>query len=706
MASFFGRPNFNPSTSSLKAVDSLPDNPVNGQTVVDTSSGTPIIKTYDATTGQFVEVGGSEQIEIGSIVPSDTTKIWLDDANNVYKIYRNDTWITIGGSGSGSSTLTGLSDVPDSYIGQAGKVLKVNSTEDGVEFAVDSGGSVSDTVSQVTKLGVMASIDTPYNVAITIPQTTDFKRRPLEVLQFIAGTQNVITTETAFDNADNTDFQTDDQLVFDGTMHLKTSYSDAMTDSGTLGVGKKFSVNLDLNKFKKIEKLRIPSVTEREMDKYGVSWFKFDEVSGDVTDSKGTAVGTVTGSTRVTGWDGVGNAISFNGTNDYVLFNQKVIPENSNFSIRFKINPTSIDTTNGNFVFMNRNSTLTTAQGFSFLISPTQLIFAQSNGASFKNHIADYSLSTSSWTDILITFNNSVSMDGVKIYINDMNTPLLVSSVDFIQSTASANLILGKRFDNETRYFYGQLDNLEVYNDVFNPNPDKTLISSNGGYKKYDTATSTWTTVTSTTPTETDFTTNGMDDITLTSTELDSLANTDGVIGVETYTPIATTMNMNLNHTSIPHNKIIIPTGDINILNVSSIDSFILNATASGQGIVKAVVSFDQGTTWSAWDNTTATWAIVPLTATDVGNSGMTPAILNAVTSVNWNSLRGTSNTVRFAYFLSMEASTDAANTDSLVMQVDMQGKWKHYKSADWEYGSNTLLTVSLYDNGDYKINY
>lgn len=49
--------------------------------------------------------------------------------------WKADAWVSMTASGGGgSSTLLGLSDVPDSYAGQAGKYLAVNATESAVEF--------------------------------------------------------------------------------------------------------------------------------------------------------------------------------------------------------------------------------------------------------------------------------------------------------------------------------------------------------------------------------------------------------------------------------------------------------------------------------------------------------------------------------------------------------------------------------------------
>lgn len=77
----------------------------------------------------------------------------------------------------------------------------------------------------------------PHEVVIEIPATQDFKRIPIEVLKFIeAGVaqENVVQTICAFDNADATDFEPNEMVEFDGTMHLKTIFSHEMTDEGML----------------------------------------------------------------------------------------------------------------------------------------------------------------------------------------------------------------------------------------------------------------------------------------------------------------------------------------------------------------------------------------------------------------------------------------------------------------------------------------
>ena len=56
------------------------------------------------------------------------------------------TMIGGGGSGSGATAFTGLSDVPASYSGQTGKTLTVNGGETGLQFSTAGNGDMTKAV--------------------------------------------------------------------------------------------------------------------------------------------------------------------------------------------------------------------------------------------------------------------------------------------------------------------------------------------------------------------------------------------------------------------------------------------------------------------------------------------------------------------------------------------------------------------------------
>lgn len=106
---------------------------------------------------------------------------------------------------------------------------------------------------QVTKLGVNA----PTDVVLTIKETMDFKRPFTEVLKFSPSELDKVITVCAFDNSDSGDFESNELVSFNGTMHLKTSYSISMVNEGALGDKNLFSVTLDRSKFKSIDSLEV-----------------------------------------------------------------------------------------------------------------------------------------------------------------------------------------------------------------------------------------------------------------------------------------------------------------------------------------------------------------------------------------------------------------------------------------------------------------
>jgi hypothetical protein len=122
-------------------------------------------------------------------------------------------------------------------------------------LATSGSGSLSR--QQVTKLGVVADSANPRIVELTIPETVDFNRAPIEVLQFLPGEQNVIKTVTEFSNSDKNDFITDNQVEFSDSMQLKISQTQPMLVKSELGEGKIYSTSISLENIKKISDLDI-----------------------------------------------------------------------------------------------------------------------------------------------------------------------------------------------------------------------------------------------------------------------------------------------------------------------------------------------------------------------------------------------------------------------------------------------------------------
>lgn len=81
---------------------------------------------------------------------------------------------TLGGGGGGVTVFTGLTDTPNSYVGQATKKVVVNGAENALEFVDDTGGSVDEKVISQSIIGQKLQSWLPYgngfdNVGCSFP---------------------------------------------------------------------------------------------------------------------------------------------------------------------------------------------------------------------------------------------------------------------------------------------------------------------------------------------------------------------------------------------------------------------------------------------------------------------------------------------------------------------------------------------------------
>lgn len=202
-----------------------------------------------------------------------------------------------------------------------------------------------------------------------------------------------------------------------------------------------------------------------------VANYKFNETSGTTCiDSKGAYNGTYTGTTSVT--ENGETFRRFNGISDYVSFSNPVIPLGKK-SIKFRIRrngyPTNYEhimvNITGGTTDYGMQITCSNNAGLHFYI---QSYKSNRNGLFPTIAIPDsFNIFDNQWHDILFTWDGLIGVNNVKLFVDNLSVP--ISSVNGISTETtiqSHNLIIGKYTTANSAFFKGDLDNIEIYNEV------------------------------------------------------------------------------------------------------------------------------------------------------------------------------------------------------------------------------------------------
>lgn len=225
--------------------------------------------------------------------------------------------------------------------------------------------------------------------------------------------------------------------------------------------------------------MTILSKTERNMRDYGVHWFKFDEPSGNITDSKGSAVGTISGGvTRVFGWNGQGSALNFDG-NSQVSINTKIPFGKKSIRLKFKLDDiTSRQTLISNYV----TSSNSTSNGNGMYIQILdKKIYIRMSVNTFENYYTFASkeeLATNIWYDLLVRWDGTINNPMEILLDGQLIGNLSINSLETI--VYSGNIFLGRTGHPAQAYYYslmGQIDELEIYTEVIYPYDNQVLLS-------------------------------------------------------------------------------------------------------------------------------------------------------------------------------------------------------------------------------------
>ncbi|WP_342550863.1 LamG-like jellyroll fold domain-containing protein [Lysinibacillus sp. FSL M8-0216] len=208
------------------------------------------------------------------------------------------------------------------------------------------------------------------------------------------------------------------------------------------------------------------ATTQQLMAQYGVAWFDFDEASGNIHDKLGlnNYVGTVTGATRVGGWNGEGNAITSSAMGHRVLFSSTIIPT-GDFTIKLKM-LMQVNTENSHPLCTL--ASFTTGQtGLNMYIRPTGefgIAYYAYNASQLPLETSGYT--DGKWHDILVAKDASF----FSLYIDGKLIVKKVNSIGNFQHSSTLQLLSPTMYiSTANRFLKGNVDDLQIYNKALSP---------------------------------------------------------------------------------------------------------------------------------------------------------------------------------------------------------------------------------------------
>ena len=215
-----------------------------------------------------------------------------------------------------------------------------------------------------------------------------------------------------------------------------------------------------------------------------VAWWKLDEGSGNVTDSSGNGYTGIIGagnSSKAPVWTTgkFGNALQFDGTDDYVNFTSKIfINVQNNFAMSIWVNPTGARS-GVSGISGQRYAIFPSQGGGEFGIGTEHAgagISIGTDGIGVYEHSdgyipekIDYTTAISGWTHIVVVYSNAIP----SLYVNGV----------FISSGSQSSHIPHPSHDlGETGagygYFKGLMDEVRIYNRPLSANEVQDLYNN------------------------------------------------------------------------------------------------------------------------------------------------------------------------------------------------------------------------------------
>ncbi len=180
----------------------------------------------------------------------------------------------------------------------------------------------------------------------------------------------------------------------------------------------------------------------------------------------------------VTGYDGEGKAKHFEINGDGIYFNQKLIPEGAK-SIRFKIRKDASTVIDKSEPIINSTSA---SSGLGFYLGvgsrtdnevPGSIYVSSDIGdvnKTFEMH-SPQSICDGQWHDVLFTWDGTQKTNSVKLYIDDMATPVVQTTALYSYDKIPSNSLIGgcSYRTGLKDLLFGDLDDVKIYDVAITP---------------------------------------------------------------------------------------------------------------------------------------------------------------------------------------------------------------------------------------------
>ena len=217
-----------------------------------------------------------------------------------------------------------------------------------------------------------------------------------------------------------------------------------------------------------------------------ISYWKFDEGSGTLAADLGTSgfSGNIVGPVYTTGK--YGNALSFDGTNDYVTLAGTTAYDNMGaITISAWINPASTGENGKGRILAKSAGTNLPSMGWSFYLTnevTNGIKFAVDHTSAHLEHASvANAITLNQWQFVAVTWDGSATAANAHIYVNgnEVGYSVADNAVGTRASDIGKALYIGNN-PALSRTFKGNIDDVKVYNRVLSAS-EITNLYSNGG---------------------------------------------------------------------------------------------------------------------------------------------------------------------------------------------------------------------------------